>query len=574
MRSTELSFGLCLAAALAAAPAQEPPSLRELARAEATGGPVEQLVLRTDGKRLLTAGSRGDLILWELPGGRILRRFEPLHAEVVAMAIHGSRPLALCAVDYGRSTGAVFAVDLDDGRRRLVAGRLARDLAFSPAGDLCAIRLRLPTTQQIVTLRCEGLFDEGPLPEVARTPVEVAATGRLGFVDEGAGWRAGVQAAGPADLVRSPNDEHRGNLLRRGLQRFAPRLVEQDFTEHVATQLCTAKLADDGTFAAADWAGQIVVQGLETADPTVLTGHLGSANQLVWTPDSRFVAITAVGAVRIVGRDGRIAADLPGSRRVQAGPDGSEFWLLGPRSLRRWNAAHQRDVMPPRTWTGPRVGSRIPATGPESALAPAAVVAGEPWFVDELGRPVRGHAGQFTAIEGLARGDAVPSSFLPWRDGGVVWSAAYPPPAMLSDGSDLCVGRSTADGRLAVRKNLRGATTLFADVGDGATVLVLVPRADAETVGCRLERRDTTSLEPVATSPWLPRLRHVEPLDAQRLLASDHRGLHVLDAATLAPTGTVALSADFARIDAFAVAPDRLHVALSSGGQVRICRIE
>ena len=63
-------------------------------------------------------------------------------------------------------------------------------------------------------------------------------------------------------------------------------------------------------------------------------------------------------------------------------------------------------------------------------------------------------------------------------------------------------------------------------------------------------------------------------LDRGRLLAASDTELLLLDAHSLATLGTLALPADFGRVETLAVSRDHRHVAVAHGPDVRILRVE
>jgi hypothetical protein len=368
------------------------------------------------------------------------------------------------------------------------------------------------------------------------------------------------------------------------LQRFAPEPATYSLAAQIDNWIDLTAITDTGTMLAADQQGQLFVQGLAADDLTVRSGHRGEAHALTFSPDGKFVAVQGLGAVRFVGLDGREVAFLHGTHLVRPGPDGADFWILGRHELRLWNAKTNRVVGEPLRWPQPtlpllrsnELWSRIallggPVYGPQNlwTLAAFVVVDGQPWAGSlakglRSAEPVRRTAnGQFERLPDAGdRGDA--AAFLVASDGNVVSAAGRRADELIraSSGSVRIYAR---DGGAVALRRFQSAPLWLAVAGD----VVLLGTSDGV-----VHRLLGSDLEEIDRRTFTPRLRQLVAFDGERLLASSGPSLQLLAARNLEVLQTLSLPAELDGVDVFGLAPDRRHLAVARGADVRILAIE
>jgi hypothetical protein len=315
---------MCLALAVAEAPAQEPLSsgvaLRELGRTTAIGGPVEQCSFGP-GDTVVTLGDSGDLVWWNATSLQVLARFEAPQPYVTAMAMHPTLPVlvvASCAGD--ETTGALHSLDLQKGHWHLVANKYGSQLLFVEEGR------RL-------------LMDSGQRKRVA---APVAFT----FAD---GVFTACEPAATDQLPRS-SSKRSGTKTTCVVSRTQPSPMSWDCSPRVDSWVESNWARADGVVVAADVQGQLHILGPDPAQVRLLSMHRAAATQLIWSSDSRFVAVQGMGAVRIVDRQARVVTDLSGSKAVAASDAGPEFLVADKAGFVRYHPASGKFVGEPVYW--------------------------------------------------------------------------------------------------------------------------------------------------------------------------------------------------------------------------------
>lgn len=542
-------MGLSLGALGCSLAAQaELPKMRELVRTRAYGGKFEQLFVSPDSRRLLTTGEEGDLILWDLPKRVPLRRVEPRGRFAIAVALHPTEPWAVFTASTGKDfTGAVFCVDFETGATRELWPRYARTLRFLGEGT---------------ALRAEFHDGHGWSMETFASPS-----------------LRGSDAPRAIDVPTEPTPlDPAPPLIRPNLKTVTTQGAPQrtfDFSDRTEGKLGRCMIAPDGTPIAADSQGQLHVLGDKAADCVTLAGHLGPVHALAFSPDGCFLAISGLGAVRIVDRAGHEVAVFSGSRVVRPGPEGADFWILSPHRLERWNAATRAPCAEPLTWAEPRVrmlrsGSRTCYAEPGEnwrrslhTLAPMAWLNEQDWVArtGALGDdPMLRVAGEWRP---LGDASAVTDLLQPLAAGGAL--------LMTLNRDPHGRGRSTlrrydSAGLAQQVALLSGASTWMALAGDDEHVFV--------GGGWSVFRLRIETLVQVDEVPRKPSILRMEPFGSGRLLASDGLSLHLLHNRTLAPLHTLVLPKDLDAIDTFTVARNLKHVAVSRGSDVRILVVE
>ena len=597
-----LSPWLCQAIAvlslsgIGCAPAVQPIALRDVARTVALGGDVQRIVVAADETRFLTVGELDDLLWWDLGKRELLRRFEPFARQVTAVAIHPTEPWAVVAASSaGEAERAVFALDLANGDVRKILELEVDHLAFSPGGEsLGVLELKLlgerrfgMFEQRALTFASKDLRGASAAEPRASTAWEPWSRKRAHFPTPDGQAEAVPYGPRNGDFDQ-PCQSHRGTARGHGkwtrLQRFVPEPATYSLASQVDNWIDLTAITDTGTLLAADQQGQLFVQGLAADDLTVRSGHRGEAHALTFSPDGTFVAVQGLGAVRFVGLDGREVGFLHGTHLVRPGPDGADFWILGRHELRLWNAKTNRVVGEPQRWPQPTLPllrtnelSRRPdllgrqVYGPQNlwTLAPFVVVDGQPWAGSSAkgfgsAEPVRRRAdGQFERLPDQGdRGDA--ASFLAAPDGNVV-SAAGRRADELFPASHGTVRIYARDGSAVAVRRFPSAPLWLAVAGD----VVLLGTSAGE-----VHRLRGSDLEEIDRRTVTPPLRQLVAFDGARLLASRGPDLLLLDPRNLETTQTLPLPADLDGVDVFGLAPDRRHLAVARGADVRILAIE
>lgn len=576
--------------------AVQPIALREVARTVAMGGDVRRIVVAADETRFLTVGELGDILWWDLGKRELLRRVEPFGRYVSAVAIHPTEPWAVVAASSADDEErAVFALDLANGDVRKILDLEVSHLAFSPGGESLGV-----LQQKLLGERRFGMFEQRALTFASKelrgaqgaeprssTAWEPWSSKRAHFPTPD-GHAVAVPYGPRNGEYREPCQSHRGTARGEGrwtrLQRFVPEPATYSLAAQVDNWIDLTAITDTGTMLAADQQGQLFVQGIAADDLTVRSGHRGDAHALTFSPDGKFLAVEGLGAVRFVGLDGREVAFLHGTHLVRPGSDGADFWILGRHELRLWNARTNRVVGEPLRWPQPtlpllrsnELWSRPflqggPVYGPQNlwTLAAFAVVDGQPWAgsdanVFRSAEPVRRTAdGQFERLPDQGdRGDA--AAFLTASDGNVLSASGRRADELVPVSHGTVRIHTREGGAVAVRR-FESVPLWLAVAGD----VVLLGTSDGV-----VHRLRSSDLEEIDRRTFTPRLRQVVAFDGDRLLASSGPSLQLLVGRDLEVLQTLALPADFDGVDVFGLSPDRRHLAVARGADVRILAIQ
>ncbi|MCU0862952.1 MAG: hypothetical protein MUC36_04090 [Planctomycetes bacterium] len=597
-----LALAVLWLSAIVTAQAPAAIELREVARTTAFGGTVARIVVAADETRFLGVGEFGDILWWDLGRRELLRRFEPVARYITAVAIHPSGAWAAVAASAGdEGPHPLFAFDLANGDvRQILTGRVGH-LAFSTSGEaLGVLEMRLSDghyQQRVATYVNATLRDGDAVPPRSRTEWERWANLRVHFPGQG-GDALGVPFGPRNGEFGAPCVSHRG--VARGeckaalLRRLAPEPASWSLAPHLDTRLERAAITDAGTMLAADLQGQLFVQGSAAADFALRSSHRGETHALTFSPDGRFLAVQGLGAVRFVDLGGTEVRLLEGTHLVQPGADGADFWILGRKELCLWNASTGRELGERRRWQSPalpllRTNERSPfrvrpfharglALRGESLYGPCSewtlhsflVVDGQPWVSGSAGgggdaRPMRLVAGQqFEALS--TRGDGgEPVSFLSAPEGKVLFATGTDVMREVMGEPSCAVEAQDREGRSVALWRCHSAPVWLALAGD----VVLVGTIDGT-----VHRLRGSDLGAIDAQTFTPPLLQLAAFDRDDLLATNGPSLQLLDATSLEVVQTLPLPAGFDGIDVFALAPDRRHVALARGSDVRILAIE
>lgn len=559
-------------------------------RTYAIGGTCDQLLLQRDGRHLLSIGELGDLVWWDVATRRPVRHVPAIAPYVAAAALHPSAPWAAIAWSPGDfENNAVWGVDLTNGTTTRLAEGHASDLCIDAFGHSMAARYTTEFGQQFAVYDLAAARRGEPTAERWRSGWRRHGTTRPGLMV--APWPERVLAT-----ARSPQlpDQARHARSPRGVRHVTRAQVraranrpanEPGAIDCAQTWIEPFTIADDGTIFAADLQGQVHVFALDADEPPVVHApHHGAAHALVWSPDSRFLAIAGLGGVRIVDRNGVEVLAVAGTTSVAAGSAGSDFVLFGRAGARHVSASTGRDPRPLQPWPDEApmrlrdsehevrrmldpTGGLRPGLHALWTLAPALVRGSTLWLAPtgtNGAKLVQGTAAGWTT---LATGPGVvPVALQPVGDGDEVlelngnirnqdvfapgggWLQRFAP---TGERRDLWNLDNVPSWLVQPRPGL-------AWVGTAGTQVFVI-----DTEGRAAIRAHTTKMPWLDAAPW--RDGCVIANDGHRLLVVD------VDFVTRA---TIALPGDVAQIDVVAVAPDRRHVAIADDGDVRVLQVD
>lgn len=644
MRGALACVGVALACALPLPPqaiegrdGSEPriPTLREVGRTTGLGGQVLLCAFDRAGTRMLTAGDGGDFVWWELEGLHVRARHPAIARNVTAIALHPREPWAVLACRAEHATaGALFRLELSTGEVQRLAQRSAVALAFDPEGRWLAVVSPGPKRPEAEVFAVADLTtDAAPIahatmPEGAMTHAVFARDGSALYVSDHTTSRSGgrhvrlslpdgssshgpgvVLAFDPLGAVIPPQATRNvfavaddgsaaarldGDPLASLVVRLWPTRAEWDCAGWTDSWISKFWVAPGGAVVAADVQGQLHVLGPEVDRHRIAASHVAPVTGLVWSPDSRYLAVQSTGALRVVDRTGRTVRDRAGAHVVAAGSGDAEFLLGDFAVLRRWDAAADREVADAVRWRGGRphllisgrweLGSDEPLYG----IAPAV-----PWLDGMLfGRgfaPCRRGPVRATAdgvVTEVAHTDIQRAGML--EAGTALWDAGrqrallaeFEPPVGCGTGRQWLnvfgtvrafgrEGREVAvyafDSGVRWMVPIDGGRRLLVGLEDGKQC-----RLDGDSL---VEDRRWQSATPLI---WF------QVLDDDRALAGDGQkvwlvslpkgdlGPRVSGELTV-PTGLGSLTSGVTR---GVLAPDRRHLALVAGADVRIVVIE
>ena len=604
------------------------PTLREVGRATGLGGEIRQCAFDGNGSRMLTVGHLGDLAWWDLASLTVLAHRAPIERYVTALALHPTEPWGVLACTAGGAGGALFRVALPTGDVQRLAAGSPQGLAFDARGRWLAVISALGKKTTVEVFATDGLApDSKPAASVVLDsgwrghPVFARDGASLYLSDQGrdnAGGRhvrvffpGGQSTPGPGAIVAFGDDGRaivaqggretfavaddggaaalcEGEYLASRVTRLWPDRATWDCAPRTDSWLASPWVAPNGTVVVPDVQGQIHVLGPAPDQHRLVAAHGASITGLAWSPDSQYLALQSSAALRIVDATGTVVRDLPGAHAVVPGPQGGEFALATWSGVRRWDAASDRDLRTEVAWRGGRPEllisnpTELDWRAPLHAIAPMVGWLGGMLFGE--GRrpcapgPVRATEHGLVAevphtkIAGIGRPMHVVLALRDdQRDRVLLAEAAVP----MSCGTGLygpvfgTVRAFGSDGRevahaaftRGVRWLVPGEETLLMGLDDGA-----VCQLDA---GSLVEANRWTLDSPLL---WL----HV--LDPRRAVAGDGKRVLIvaLPEGDSEPRVTAALTLppDLGPVTRAALAPDRRHLALASGADVRIVVVE
>jgi hypothetical protein len=310
----------------------------EVGRALALGGDVQGIVISEDQRHALTTGEHGDLVWWDL-ATREAVSYVAARRPFAQAVLHPSEPLAVVGWTEGGSGDptAVHVVDLRTGAATPWFERELRTMCLDDDGDRFAVRLG--PRAWIYDLDPDDLRRE-PTATVERVPGD-----RIGVrFDE----RGALTSYDPGWTSRDRETRSADGRQRFEFHQLSQPEIRSKQRRHTfacaETWIARAAVSNDGTVLVADHQGQLHFVADGDRQPTVRSAHAGTVRRLVFSPDGRFLAIGTTGGVRIVDRTGAVVHDQPGSSIVCAGSISSEFWLLQRGRAWRYHAGSRRVV--------------------------------------------------------------------------------------------------------------------------------------------------------------------------------------------------------------------------------------
>ena len=351
----------------------------EVTTAQSRGGRVVACSFNADARHMLTAGELGDLILWDLPNRRELRRWACHGAPVRIVRMHPREPWALVVSGRGEET-AVHVVMLGNERSVLLHHGDVEDIAFDHDGARVAMLTSDGNLQsELWMLRAAGVLGGFADEIMARRKVEagkellftpdetaIIVTSYYGNDHHRVPLDGGEARRGSGRVVGF-NDQGAAviadSLLRRPGQcngRWSAVYDEQSLRLSGPTprewplpkpwrQLHGLWVAPDGTLALADDVASLYVFGPGAEQAAEMTGHLAPPLQLVFAEDGSAVAVVQRQCVKIVDCSDGSSTILPGASLARPAGD-ARFYLLRADKLAVYDSATHELLAPRMSW--------------------------------------------------------------------------------------------------------------------------------------------------------------------------------------------------------------------------------
>ena len=604
--------------------------LTPIATIEVRGGPVVAASLEPAGGRLATLGVDGVVVVRDLQASRVIARssklpFPPAVLDAVALALVPSRSLvfaqseseglwrwdatrdvverveevkrkviAMVALPGGESLAILHGV----GRDREVVfhsidelGHLVPvDRSPSLGSNLDALTLRGSPPSLVVSGR-ESTTTSSARLDASSLAFERHEDGLLGVLSDGRRVRR-IGLGSDASLSVGDEVQVWGAISGIAIAGNDVALIGPDVPNGIAVldhegardlapeeSYRAVSGASDGTLVAVpDFGGVIVRRGGHVER---ILDHAGPPQELVFSPDGRFVAVVLPRAVLIAdAATGAVRGAFPGACGVAAAATGAEFWIVDPVEAWRWHAP-----------AGRRVGRAIPwpdglspmAVGDYGSVTPFAVAGDEVLYL-ELGRRIEGSALYRAEPTGVTRLD------VDYGAGGDSWAAmltrigsmAYAPAThelvvhVARDAFFDFLGERSVQGALAVDTQ----SGRVRDVPGTEVCLSLTAAPDGLVFFGTTADQRVVRIEPARAAP----ARQSEPFEEVvlagvtdgALVVIDGDAVAILDPADLTIRSWHTLPADTIDVDghgAFArLSPQGDRLAVVVGNSVRLFR--
>ena len=574
--STYIALGLTIAAACLQGCGGQM-QLLEVTRTHAMGGGCARIVIASDQQHALSVGEYGDLVRWDLKSGQPTT-YVPGHDKYVpGMVLHPTQPVAAVSWSNGRSAGTVHAVDLITGETKLWLEHPASILVFDAAGE------RLATCQQESFRQRKASYLVEDLNVQKREPLWQGVWGphdspidndlALQPNDTVTGHRSSDPPYG-SNRARSADGNttasYKNYVITIGEAQISVADNAAGWTEHVA-------ISNDGTVATADTFGQMHVLHAGDEKRQAIAPHRGHADRLVFSPDGTHLAIMTLGALRIVDLAGNERLTLQGTHIASPGEHGAEFWIASRAGASRWNADSQTEVGEGIQWRGQGAslirsnyeGTRV-VDRPHRIwrLSFADISTKGAWLLttdaDNITNwLVRQTHGQWRKTEMPGMEDPITVQQLAGSEEVLLHTNA---PNYACGGCSMHVRHLDANGESLHQWQTGGASDWIV-VNDSETTTWIASGATLFGLACNDVRevaRHTSEHEWESGIAW----------HNDHLLVTDGKTLQVIDPMTMNRVRGLDLPKDLTELDLLAASPNRSHLAIATGTEVRILRLQ
>lgn len=571
-----ISHALGLALALANAQcckAQE--QLVDVCRTHAMGGESYHVWLSPNQRHAISVGRHWDLVIWDLEARCPLHYIEN---GPDAVAMHPTAATAIVSWRNPQTGDGIFELDLVTAKTIQLLTTTASVLEIDASGQHLATALVVKKRQRLAKYQLAYLRGQRrePVWQKAWHTRDTMFPNRLRFQKDGSvttdwsdrrsvnSWRGSKSANGKIAVKRGAD-----GMIEVGSHSY-------DFhTSHSLNQL---EVTNQGVLLAADDFGVFTLQGVEPSDRRVFAPHRGHADRLVFSPDGSHLAIMSLGAVRIVDLCGKDKLLLAGTHIATPGNDGPEFWLASHTKAWRWNAATKTEVGKRLKWRGKGVRltrdsfAEFDEDNPPYriwTLGMAEVIKQSAWLHATDPKKLKGWLVKQTRTEWLANDHfyfryPIAIKALAGTDDVLAHSGTgqhHP-----GGGPDMYLQRLDADGKSLHNWHANGSSDWFV-VNDSETTAWIAGFGHLNGIACK----DMSEV-----------VHHTKGADwdsavtwhDDNLLVTDGKTLQVIDPMTLHLVRSFDVPKDLTELDLIAASPDRSHIAIASGSEVRILRLQ
>jgi hypothetical protein len=539
------------------------------------GGQCQRIVIANDQQHALSVGEYGDLVCWDLKSHRPTFHKLGLTQHVTGLALHPTQPLAAVSWTDGHHEGTVQAVNLTTGETTLWLDSSAGTLAFNATGDRLAASHLKDKQKRRATYLVEDLkaqnrkplwrehwhasdqFDDDLVFQTTDTVKGRQRRNRFKMSN------SAISANGK--ITASTNKQN----LQIGKATFPVSQLHHWFANRMV-------VTNDGAAIVAAGYGPMFVARRADEDRQVFAPHLGYADRLVFSPDGSYLAIMSLRALRIVDLTGNVSITLPGTHIASPGKDGPEFWLASPTGARRWNAATKSNVgerikwlregSSLKYWNANQLGDGNPPHR-RFRLGIALVVQQHAWL-DASGtntgsRLVKQTHGKWLPIGQAPLEGPIAMRILPGTDDVLLLGSSTD---ALAESSNMTLYRLDADGNRRVLWRGNGSANWLA-VNDTGTTVWITDHERLIGISCKGVRE---AVQHTTGTNWDSGIAWHD----DNLLVTDGKTLQVINPMTLEQVRSFDVPKDLTELDLLAASPDRSHLAIASGSEVRILRLQ
>lgn len=308
----------------------------------------------------------------------------------------------------------------------------------------------------------------------------------------------------------------------------------------------------------------------------------GCTSRLAFSADAKFVAAVGDSHGVLARVDGEIIGRFPETVGVATGEAGSEFWIFGSGSVRRWNAAHSERLEIhelPDGWRAPLLRQACPPSLVEhtTAVDDVCVVGGRTFILRRVEGPEHSGAGLFDPQTQTVRSLVSEQSTTSRALATVQMARSEIVDQIAFARGTLRLGRS----RRSLREGTIGALSVYSAAGvliheeitERSTIAVAYSPggshlALAEIPGV-IRALDTTEFD-VVGEVKLKNTHWLAFLDERTLLGHDGRNVVACALPALDPIPVDYNAPRNATIHGAALSPDRTRLALSDGEDVTV----